>query len=138
MGAATNVFILFPNSSRETYRTNPNRVPALRGAFGRENKIMKLKHFLGRSALTPMLVFLFGSAVYLYGFPQATVFYAGIVLCHALVGTILSIYLLVFLFRLLRQASIMARLGWILIAASAGVGLALIKLGTSRPEWNFL
>jgi tetratricopeptide (TPR) repeat protein len=99
---------------------------------------MKLKNLLGRSALTPMLVFLFGSAIYLYGFPQATVFYAGVVLCHALVGTILSIYLLILLFRLLRDASFMARLGWILIAGSAGVGLALIKLGTSRPEWNFL
>ena len=81
---------------------------------------MKLKNLLGRSALTPMLVFLFVSAIYLYGFPQATVFYAGVVLCHALVGTIVSIYLLVLLFRLLREASFMARLGWILIAAFGG------------------
>src|SRR5579871_5949398 len=98
----------------------------------------KLRNFIGRRALPWLLAFLFVSAIYLYALPQPNVFYAGMVLCHALVGIIVSIYLLVLLFRLLRQSSLMARLGWILIAVSAAVGLALIKLGTSRPEWNFL
>src|SRR5437763_10437093 len=51
---------------------------------------------------------------------------------------IASVYLFVLLFRLLRESSFLARFGWILIAASAVLGLALVKLGTSRDEWNWL
>ena len=43
-----------------------------------------------------MLVFLFVSAIYLYAFPQANVLYAIVVLLHAVVGLIASVYLLVF------------------------------------------
>ena len=87
----------------------------------------------------PLLIgFLVVSAIYLYAFPQANVFYAGVVLCHVLAGVVASVYLLVLLFRFLRESSLLARFGWILIAASALVGLALIKLGTSRDEWNWL
>src|SRR5436305_9767223 len=98
----------------------------------------KLRNLIGRGALPWLLAFLFVSAVYLYAFPQANVFYAGVVLCHVLAGVAASIYLVVLLFRLLRESGVFARFGWILIAASAVVGLALIKLGTSRGEWNWL
>jgi hypothetical protein len=98
----------------------------------------KLRDLVGRRALPWLLTFLFLSAIYLYAFPQANVFYAGVVLCHVLAGVVASVYLFVFLFRFLRQASVIARLGWILIAASAVVGLVLIKLGTSRAELNWL
>jgi Flp pilus assembly protein TadD len=93
---------------------------------------------LGRRLLAPMLAFLFVSAVYLYAFPQPNIFYAGMVLMHALVGVVASIYLLLLVFRLLREGSAMARFGWILVAASAGIGIALIKLGTPRAEWKWL
>jgi tetratricopeptide (TPR) repeat protein len=96
----------------------------------------QIKQMLGRRALAPMLVFLFLSAVYLYAFPQANVFYAGVVLLHALVGIVASIYLAVLLFRVLRDASVIARFGWILVLAAAILGIVLIKTGTSRPEWN--
>jgi tetratricopeptide (TPR) repeat protein len=93
---------------------------------------------MGRRALPWLLAFLFVSAIYLYAFPQANVFYAGVVLMHALVGLITTVYLLVFLFRLLRDGSWMARLGWLLVAGSAALGIVLIKTGTSRPEWNLV
>src|SRR4051812_1744782 len=98
----------------------------------------KLRNLVGRRALPCLLGFLFLSAIYLYAFPQANVFYAGVVLCHVLAGVVASVYLLVLLFRFLRESSLLARFGWILIAASALLGLALIKLGTSRDEWNWL
>src|SRR6266498_3337362 len=100
--------------------------------------VPRIKSWLGRRLLAPMLVFLFLSAVYLYAFPQANIFYAGVVLMHALVGLIATIYLLVLLLRLMRECSWLARLGWLLIVASAGVGVALIKLGTARSEWSWL
>src|ERR1700730_9310835 len=98
----------------------------------------KPRNFLERRALAPLLVFLFLSAIYLYAFPQANVFYAGVVLAHALAGVVASVYLAIFLFRLLRGSSVTARLGWILIAASAVVGLVLLKLGTARSELDWL
>src|SRR5438552_3420582 len=98
----------------------------------------KLRNFIGRRAFPWLLTFLFLSAIYLYAFPQANVFYAGMVMCHVLVGIITSVYLAVLFFQVLRQSSLLARVGWISIAASSVLGLALIKLGTSRDEWNWL
>jgi cytochrome c-type biogenesis protein CcmH/NrfG len=98
----------------------------------------KIKDMLGRRALAPMLVFLFLSAGYLYAFPQANVFYAGLVLLHVLVGVVATLYLAVLLFRVLRDAAAIARLGWLLDFAAAILGIVLIKTGTSRPEWNWV
>ena len=78
----------------------------------------KLSNLFGRRLLAPMLVFLFFSAIYLYAFPQTNVFYAVVVLFHALVGIFTSIYLLVLLFGLIRRGSWMARLGWPLLVVS--------------------
>ncbi len=96
------------------------------------------KSLLGYRALPRMLVFLFLSAIYLYAFPQSNVFYAVIVLFHAGIGVLASIYLAIFLRRVLRHSSMAARLGWLLIIASAVLGLILIKTGTSRPEWKLV
>src|SRR5437667_11073418 len=100
--------------------------------------LANIKSRLGRGVLVPMLVFLVLSAIYLYAFPQPNVFYAAIVLLHAFVGILACIYLLIFLFRILRQASTMARFGWLVILASATLGVILIKVGTSRPEWKLV
>jgi Flp pilus assembly protein TadD len=59
-----------------------------------------------------------------------------VVLAHAVVGLIASIYLLVLLFGLLRRGSWMARLGWLLVAASAAFGIVLVKLGALRADYN--
>ena len=100
--------------------------------------ISKLRNVFGVRALPRMLLFLFLSAIYLYAFPQANVFYAVVVLLHALVGLVAAIYLLVLLVGLLRQATVLARIGWILIACSAVLGVVLVKTGTSRPEWKLV
>ncbi len=85
-----------------------------------------------------LLVFLFISAAYLYTFPQPNIFYAVIVLLHAVAGVVAAFLLITFVFRLLREGSVAARFGWILFAAGAIVGLILIKTGTPRVEWNLL
>ena len=48
-------------------------------------------------ALTWLLAFLTVSAAYLYAFPQPNVFYAGVVLLHALAGVVTAFLLLLFL-----------------------------------------
>ena len=92
---------------------------------------------MGRS-LPGLLAFLLISAAYLYTFPQPNVFYAGIVLLHAVVGAITAVLLVILLFRLLRGGSVAWRLGWLLLASGAIVGLVLIKTGTPRNEWSLL
>jgi tetratricopeptide (TPR) repeat protein len=89
-------------------------------------------------ALRWLVVFLAASAAYLYTFPQPNIFYAVIVLLHALGGAVAAILLIPLLLRLLRSGNFSSRAGWLLMAAGAVIGLILIKTGTSRPEWNKL
>ncbi len=85
-----------------------------------------------------LLLFLVISAAYLYAFPQPNIFYAVVVLLHALVGVIAAILLIPMLIRLLRDGSFLARAGWVLVAAGAILGIILIKTGTAHAEWNWL
>ena len=89
-------------------------------------------------ALSWLLLFLFVSAAYLYTFPQPNIIYAGVVLLHALGGVVAAILLALLLIRLLREGSILAGAGWLLVAAGAILGLILIKTGTPRMEWKWL
>ena len=82
--------------------------------------------------------FLVLCAAYLYTFPQPNIFYAVVVLLHALGGVVAAILLIPTLLRLLRSGSLASRGGWLLIAASAVLGLILIKTGTPRSEWSKL
>ena len=91
-----------------------------------------------RRLLSGGVIFLAASAAYLYTFPQPNVFYAVIVLLHAVVGVIATVLLVVFLSRLLRSDGGSARIGWVLLVAAALVGVVLIKTGTPRSEWNLL
>ena len=70
-------------------------------------------------AFVALLGFLFVSALYLYAFPQANVFYAGVVLLHAAAGVVAGVLLIFCLGRLFRSASPAGRLGWICFAAGA-------------------
>jgi tetratricopeptide (TPR) repeat protein len=70
------------------------------------------------------------SAIYLYGFPTATLIYAGAVLLHTGVGVLLTLGLIVFLFRAMAKNRIAARFGWVSLLAGALIGVALIYLGT--------
>ncbi|MGH9500325.1 MAG: tetratricopeptide repeat protein [Terriglobales bacterium] len=89
-------------------------------------------------ALTWLLIFLSASAAYLYVLPQPNIFYAGVVLLHALAGLITAFLLLLFLARRLRGRNLASRLGWILLTTGALVGLILIKTGTPRSQWNLM
>ena len=62
-----------------------------------------------RRLLPGLLIFLVISAAYLYAFPQATIFYAGVVLLHALAGTAATVLILWSLLRWLRSGSVVAR-----------------------------
>ena len=96
------------------------------------------KFFLSQRVISGLLVFLSLSAVYLYAFPQTTLVYPVVVLLHALAGVVAMAWLLIFLWRRLRQESFFARIGWALMAAGGILGLVLIKTGTPRAEWNWL
>lgn len=91
-----------------------------------------------RRLLVWLLVFLFVSAIYLYAYPQANVFYAGVVLMHALAGVVASVLLLIYLYALLREAGWIARAGWVMMLAGGVLGAILIKTGTPRFERNLL
>src|SRR4029077_3083408 len=93
--------------------------------------------FVGR-ALSWLLIFLVVSAAYLYTFPQPNVPYAAVVLLHALGGVLAAILLIPAFVRLMRTGGFSSRVGWLLIAAGAILGLVLIKTGTPRTEWNKL
>jgi Flp pilus assembly protein TadD len=84
-----------------------------------------LKRWLSR-----ILVVLTLSAVYLYGYPSATISYFVVDLLHVAIGIVLAILLLFFAGRVLRNESLLARLGWIALAVGTILGIVLIKIGT--------
>src|SRR5438093_3022712 len=99
---------------------------------------MAISEIFSQRALTRLIVFLTISAAYLYTFPQTNIFYAAVVLLHALTGVLAAVLLAARLGRLLRQGSVVTRSGWALVAAGALLGAIQVKLGTSRPEWKWL
>jgi tetratricopeptide (TPR) repeat protein len=88
--------------------------------------------------LSGFLVFLALSAVYLYGYPSATITYAVVDLFHVAAGVLVFLLLLAFLVPLLWNATSLARFGWLLLAGGAILGLALIKIGTPHHLWAWL
>jgi Flp pilus assembly protein TadD len=93
--------------------------------------------FAGR-AVRWLLPFLVITAAYLYAFPQPNIFYAVVVVLHALGGVFAAILVIPILLRVLRSGSWFTRAGWTLIATGAILGLILIKTGTPRTEWRWL
>lgn len=77
------------------------------------------------------VVGLTASAVYLYAFPSANLPYIAVVLLHLAAGVLLTILLLPFLVGLLRRSSAAARVGWLLLAVGAILGVVLIFTGAS-------
>src|SRR5207249_8281985 len=99
-----------------------NRKPRLQVEM---TQIEVIKRWLSR-----ILVALTISAVYLYGYPSATISYFVADLFHIAIGMVLTIFLFFCVVRLLRHESLMARLGWISLAGGAFLGIVLIKIGT--------
>jgi len=97
-----------------------------------------LQNSLSRKLLFGLVAFLAASAVYLYGFPQPNLVYAGVVLLHVLGGVAATVWVIAWLRRLLREGSWVAAAGWVLFLVGAGIGLWLIHTGTIRSEWNWM
>ena len=89
-----------------------------------------MKVEFGRRWLVRILIALAISAVYLYGYPSATISYAFVDLLHIVTGIIFTGLLVYYLWRLLPREALLARLGWILLFAGAVLGVVLIKVGT--------
>ena len=74
------------------------------------------------------------SAVYLYGFPSANLPYIAVVLFHLAAGVLLTMLLIPFLFRVLRESGAAARIGWTLLAVGALLGTVLIYTGAANDK----
>ena len=63
--------------------------------------------------LSLLIGFLAVPAIYLYAYPQANIFYAGVVLLHAVAGIVATVWLLIWLARILflRQVELLVRIG---------------------------
>src|SRR5258707_3906054 len=85
------------------------------------------------------LLALVASAIYLYGFPSATISYQVLVLFHLAVGILLTVLLLPFLFRLLRVDAPLSLAGWVFLAARSVLGIVLIFIGTLHrlKQWLY-
>src|SRR2546426_263730 len=86
------------------------------------------------------VVLLTFSGVYLYALPSATIPYGAIVLLHATLGIILAALLLPWFVRLFPAESLLTRVGWFFMALGAGLGVALVFLGTPHRlrAWLYL
>src|SRR5216683_27356 len=84
-----------------------------------------VKRWLSRS-----LVALTVSAVFLYGYPSATIPYFVLDLLHVAIGIFFTILLLFYFVRLLPRETMLARLGWLSLSGGALLGIVLIKIGT--------
>src|SRR5207302_405115 len=80
--------------------------------------------------LSRILVALAGSAVYLYGYPSATISYFVMDLFHVATGIVFTILLLFYVVRLLPRETLLARVGWLLLTVGALLGIVLVKIGT--------
>ncbi len=85
-----------------------------------------------------LLAVLFFTAAYLFAWPSANVPYFAAVILHLVAGIVLLIFLVFALRGILRGASAISRIGWILIAIGGVLGAVLIKTGTRRDEWPLL
>ncbi len=85
-----------------------------------------------------LLVFLAVSAFWLYAFPAASLIYVAIIVLHTGLGAVAAIALIPRLIMALRSGSLMARAGWLLMAAGALLGVVMIFTGTPRSEYKVL
>ncbi len=72
------------------------------------------------------------TAIYLFAFPSATIFYAANVILHMGLGVLVSLGLLIFLIRGIGTETLLAKLGWLLLFVGALAGIVLIRLGTAH------
>jgi tetratricopeptide (TPR) repeat protein len=90
----------------------------------------------GQRLLSLLVILLFVSAIYLYVFPQANVPYAGAVLAHTFVGVLALAWLIFMLPAAWLRSSTAEKAGLLLTLVGGTLGVILIRVGTSRPEFK--
>ncbi len=83
-------------------------------------------------------VALAASAIYLFAFPLASLFYESIVLLHIVLGTIFLIIAVPWGTRLLRNRGVAEKFGWVLFLIGGGAGAVIIFTGARRGRWPVL
>jgi Flp pilus assembly protein TadD len=92
-----------------------------------------MNRWLGR-----IVVALFLSAVYLYGFPAATISYGVLDLFHVGTGVLFCVLAIPFFVKALGKQAVAARFGWVVLAAGGILGVALIAMGTPHRYQKWL
>src|SRR5579884_24669 len=87
--------------------------------------------------LSALVVILSLTALYLYVFPSPTLTYISVVIIHAGLGLLAALLLLPKLRRLFSSGFVQTA-GWWLFVPAAALGIVLLFVGTSHPEWNWL
>ncbi len=72
------------------------------------------------------------TAVYLFAFPSATIFYAATVILHSGLGLLVGFGLLAFFFRGIGRETLVAKMGWLFLFAGAALGVVLLRTGTAH------
>jgi Flp pilus assembly protein TadD len=93
--------------------------------------------FSSQKALRGLFYILVASAAYLYPFPQANLVYPVVVVLHVLAG-VAGVAAGAVFWRVLWQGGVFRKLGCILLAAGAVLGLLLIYTGTAHSEFKWL
>ena len=90
------------------------------------------------SIRTVSLYVLFITAAYVFAWPAANIPYFAAVLLHLITGVVFSIALVAFFRSILRNGSPAQKIGWILLAIGAALGVLLIFTGTRKGDWPLL
>ena len=91
-----------------------------------------------RRFLIATAVGLVASALYLFAFPSATIFYECIVLLHIFAGAAFLIFALPWITRLMRGRSLWEKLGWSILLLGGAFGAVIIFTGARRNMWPVL
>lgn len=91
-----------------------------------------------RRFLIAEAVGLAASALYLFAFPSATIFYECIVLLHILAGAAFLVFAIPWITRLMRGRSLWEKLGWAVLLLGGAFGAAIIFTGARRNMWPVL
>jgi tetratricopeptide (TPR) repeat protein len=79
-----------------------------------------------------------GSALYLFAFPSATIFYECIVLLHILLGAIFLVIGVPWIARLMLGRSLWEKIGWVVLLLGGAAGASLLFTGARRNMWPVL
>ncbi len=92
-----------------------------------------MRRFLIAGALS-----LAGSAIYLFAFPGATLWYEGAVLFHIVAGALFLVLGAPWMARLMRGRGVWEKIGWGVLLLGGVPGAIIIYTGARRPMWPVL